>query len=136
MSKTLKVINPFFTLNAGDVLEFSEEENVYKYEHDEQFNRSGANGETFNSSYCGTFKISPDYAKELIGEGYLTEEVDTSQKFVNVFEEIDNLLDKYVVELKKVENDEDAVPACLRVEKTTVLQNLIKVLTHLKSLKK
>ena len=136
MSKTLKVLTPFFILKEGDVLQLTEDGKSYVFEHNEEFNRAGVNGETSTSSYNGTFKVSAEYAKELIDEGYVSEETEDSPKFTNVFEEIDNLLDTYTVELAEVQKDTADVPACLRIEKMTVLENLIKVLKHLKSLKK
>lgn len=137
MSKILEVTTPFFSSNLGDRFEVTEDGKNYTSEYNEQFNRSGENGESFDSVYQSKFTISEDYAKWLIEEGVLKEVVDTQEeKFVNVFDEIDTLLTQYTHDLEEVSADKDQVPACLRVEKTTVLSNLIKVLTHLKSLKK
>ena len=83
-----------------------------------------------------SLSISVDHAKELVKEGYLSEEVVAQDKFINVFDEIDALLKQYNHDLDEVNQDKEEVPACLKVEKTTVLSNLIKVLTHLKNLKK
>lgn len=56
--------------------------------------------------------------------------------FVNVFDEIDNMLDAYTKDLKNINTDMDNAPECLKVEKTTVLKNLIKTLNYLKNLRK
>lgn len=131
--KKYKVINSYFSLAEGDILEPSEDGKFYTAEHAEQFDKTGVNGETFSSSITNTVTFSADYVQVLLENGYLAE---VSEDFVNVFDEIDNLLKGYEADLKEVEADKDAVPACLKVEKTTVLSNLIKVLTHLRNLKK
>ena len=137
MSKTLKVITPFFTLGIGDVLELSADGNFYEFKQEEKFGQNSADGASdYESVFTSSLSISTDHAKELIAEGYLTEETIVQDKFVNVFDEIDNLLKEYKKDLDEVNQDKADVPACLKVEKTTVLSNLIKVLTHLKNLKK
>ena len=139
MAKILEVITPFFTLEVGDRFELSKDGKDYVAENDEQYDRAGENGESFVSTYQSKFTISTNYAESLVKEGYLKEVKETKEQdspFVNVFDEIDNLLTQYTKELAEVEKDKDPIPACLKVEKTTVLHNLIKVLTHLKGLKK
>ena len=135
MSKTLKVITPFFTLGIGDILELSADGNFYEFKQEEKFGK-GSVDNSYESFFSTSLSISVDHAKELIEEGYLVEETVLQDKFVNVFDEIDNLLQQYKKDLEEVNADKDEVPACLKVEKTTVLSNLIKVLTHLKNLKK
>jgi hypothetical protein len=137
MSKILQVIDPFFVLEVGDTLTLSEDGKNYVFERNEEFHKAGDSNE-LNSTYSSNFTISVDYAKELIKEGYL-EEVDAKQKassFVNVFDEIDNLINKYQGELSKVDVDMANQPQCLKVEKTTVLTNILSVLNHLKTLRK
>ena len=137
MSKTLKVITPFFTLGVGDILELSEDGKFYEFSQEEKFGQNSADGKSdYSSLFSTSLSISADHAKELISEGYLSEETVMQDKFVNVFDEIDNLLNEYKKDLDEVNQDKADVPACLKVEKTTVLSNLIKVLTHLKNLKK
>ena len=58
------------------------------------------------------------------------------EHFVNVFNAIDNMLDTYKSDLKNIDIDMSDAPECLKVEKTTVLRNLIKTLDYLKNLKK
>ena len=137
MSKTLKVITPFFTLGIGDILELTADGNYYEFKQEEKFGQNNVDGTAdYESLFTSSISISVGHAKELIAEGYLSEEIDAKDKFVNVFDEIDTLLKEYTKDLDDVDKDKDTVPACVRVEKATVLSNMIKVLTHLKNLKK
>lgn len=129
MTKELKVIEPFGIMDEGDTLTLSENGN-YMYTESEEVN-DGENSTMF-ASYNSSYEISEDYAKILVEEGYL-EEVGDAKEFVNIFTEIDNLLAKYTKELNE---NVDKLPAALKVERTTVLTNMIKLLNHLKSLKK
>lgn len=136
MSKTLQVIEPFLFMNVGDIFELSKDGKSYITETNEEVNGSNSS-DTIESSYYSRFTISTEYAKQLIKDGYLSEVADDSaNKFINIFDEIDSLLDKYNTELMNINEEFKDAPTCLKVEKTTVLRNLIKVLTHLKSLKK
>lgn len=139
MAKTLRVIDPFFVMELGDMFEFDAESKMYVSVHKEDFYKldDGSVNE-IKSSYNSEFSISPEYAKTLMDEGYL-EEVDESEsknKFVNIFDEIDNLLTRYRNNLKTIEKDMVDLPACVRVERESVLTNLCTLLEHLKSLKK
>ena len=139
MAKTLRVIDPFFVMELGDLFEYSEDSKMYVSVHNEDFyNTDGNSVDSVKSSYNSEFSISPDYAKTLIKEGYLEEvsEAEKSTNFVNIFDEIDNLLAKYKTSLKTIEKDMAELPACVRVERQTVLTNMITLLEHLKSLKK
>lgn len=53
-----------------------------------------------------------------------------------MFNAIDNMLDTYKSDLKNIDTDMSDAPECLKVEKTTVLRNLIKTLDYLKNLRK
>ena len=139
MSKTLQVVEPFFTLDAGDILEYSDSKKMYILEKNEEFHKHGDDSEDVNSTYSSTFTISVDYAKELIKHGLLEEVMEDpipTKGFTNIFTEIDNLLYKYTKELNNVDAEMENMPQCLKVEKITVLKNIIEVLNHLKSLKK
>ena len=139
MAKTLRVIDPFFVMELGDLFEYSEDSKMYVSVHNEDFyNTDGNSVDSVKSSYNSEFSISPDYAKTLINEGYLEEvsDAEKSTSFVNIFDEIDNLLAKYKTGLKTIEKDMAELPACVRVERQTVLTNMITLLEHLKSLKK
>lgn len=138
MAKTLRVIEPFLIMNTGDIFEYSNEEKMYVSRHNEEFykNDSESVGD-IKSSYTSEFKISAEYAKTLVDEGYLEEATEVNDKsFVNIFDEIDALLLKYTTGLKNIETDMAELPACVKVERQTVLTNMITLLKHLKSLKK
>lgn len=138
MAKILRVIDPFFVMELGDTFQYSEENGAYVSKHHEDFYKSDNNSvNEIKSSYNSEFMISEEYAESLIKEGYL-EEVDNipTTPFVNIFDEIDNLLIKYNNGLKTIEEDMAELPTCVKVERQTVLTNLITMLEHLKSLKK
>lgn len=138
MSKILKVIEPFFMLDLDDTLELTEDGKFYVANRNEEF-RSNNEDSDVMSSYKSEFCISVKWAKQLIEDGFLEEveiEKPKKQNFVNVFDEIDNLLVKYENDLKNIDSDMKDEPECLKVEKTTVLKNIIKVLNHLKTLRK
>ena len=122
MTKILKVVKPFFVMEEGDTFEYNEETNQYE--------------STVVSSYNSVYRISKEYAKMLLDNGYV-EEVDEKKRFVNIFDEIDNKLNEYNNELYALKTKADEnTPQCLLVEKETVLRNMIKLLEYLKGLKK
>lgn len=136
MSNILRVIEPFFVTETGDTFTLGKS-GMYEYTRSEEFRKNSTDADV-TSAYTTEFSISKDYAKELIDEGYLEEVVDTPKKanFVNVFDEIDNLIVEYTKQLKTVDTDLADQPQCVKVEKTTVLSNILKVLSHLKTLRK
>ena len=137
MAKTLRVIDSFFVMELGDTFTLSDDGKYYVSEHNEEFHKNGDDN-SLNSAFSSTFRISPEYAAQLIKDGYL-EEVGTEpskKNFVNVFDEIDNLIDRYNTELVNLDADLAGEPECLKVEKHTVLTNLLSVLSHLKTLRK
>lgn len=138
MAKTLRVIDPFFIGELGDMFELNENGD-YSLEKKEEFYKIADNKTSgVQSSFSSTFIISAEYAEKLIKDGYLEEVVENaaqeSKEFINVFDEINDLISKYETELSKIANEE--APMCVKVEKQTVLNNLITVLNHLKDLKK
>ena len=139
MAKTLRVIDPFFVMDLGDTFEFNEDSKMYVSKHKEEFYKldDGSINE-IKSSYNSEFQISVEYAKSLIEDGYLEEATECENKstFVNIFDEINTLLEKYKKGLETIEEDTANLPACVKVEKEAVLTNLITLLEHLKSLKK
>lgn len=138
MANILRVINPFFVMELGDTFEYSKETKMYLSKHNEEFYKMDSDSvNEINSTYTSEFQISAEYAQTLIDEGYL-EEVDDDKKtnFVNIFDEIDSLLKKYEIECNNVSDNVIELPACLKVERETVLTNMITLLKHLKSLKK
>ena len=142
MAKILRVIEPFFIAEVGDKFEFDANKGVYVIEKNEEFYKiAGDTSSEINSSYSSTFEISKSYAQQLLDEGYLEEYVEKKDKkndkmFVNVFDEINGLIEKYEYDLANVDEEFKNEPECVRLEKTTVLTNLLKVLNYLKDLKK
>ena len=139
MAKILRVIEPFFIMELGDTFEYSDNEKMYVSKHNEEFYKMESEKiDEVKSSYKSEFRISAEYAQDLIEEGYLEEVSENEGKtsFVNIFDEIDTLLAKYKKGVNNLEEDCVGLPACVRVEKETVLSNLITLLEHLKSLKK
>lgn len=137
MAKILRVVEPFLVVNLGDVFEYSNEEKMYISKHNEEFYKADDTASDVKSSYTSEFKISVEYAKALVEEGYLEEATEVSDKsFVNIFDEIDSLLTKYKKGLETIEQDMADLPVCVKVERQTVLTNMITLLEHLKSLKK
>lgn len=136
MTKILKVIKPFFVMENGDTFEYNADTDQYESVYNEEHNSSNEDNSTVVSSYNSVYRISKEYAKMLLDNGYV-EEVDDKKRFVNIFDEINNKLSEYNNELctfksKAYEN----TPQCLLVEKETVLRNMIKLLEYLKGLKK
>lgn len=136
MTKILKVIKPFFVMENGDTFEYNADTDQYESVYNEEHNSSNEDNSTVVSSYNSVYRISKEYAKMLLDNGYV-EEVDEKKRFVNIFDEIDNKLSEYNNELYtlKTKTDEN-IPQCLLVEKETVLRNMIKLLEYLKGLKK
>lgn len=136
MTKILKVIKPFFVMEDGDTFEYNADTEQYESVYNEEHNSSNEDNSTVVSSYNSVYKISKEYAKMLLDNGYV-EEVDEKKRFVNIFDEIDNKLSEYNNELYTLKTKADEnTPQCLLVEKETVLRNMIKLLEYLKGLKK
>lgn len=137
MTDTLRVIDSFFIAETGDTFKFSKETGRYSLEKNEDFYKiANDHNSEVQSSYYSKFEISSTYAESLIKEGFLEEVIENNNNkpFVNVFDEINALISKYSSELDN--NNDENLPLCMKVEKETVLKNLIKVLNYLKDLKK
>ena len=136
MTKILKVIKPFFVMENGDTFEYNADTDQYESVYNEEHNSSNEDNSTVVSSYNSVYRISKEYAKMLLDNGYV-EEVDEKKRFVNIFDEINNKLSEYNNELCVLKSKADEnTPQCLLVEKETVLRNMIKLLEYLKGLKK
>lgn len=136
MTKILKVIKPFFVMENGDTFEYNADTDQYESVYNEEHNSSNEDNSTVVSSYNSVYRISKEYAKMLLDNGYV-EGVDKKKRFVNIFDEIDNKLNEYNNELYTLKTKADEnTPQCLLVEKETVLRNMIKLLEYLKGLKK
>mgnify|MGYP006873019963 CR=1 FL=1 len=137
MSKILRVVEPFFIMKAGDTLELSKDGSRYEYSLNEEFHNVNVSDSEVSSEFKAEFNISTAYAKTLVEEGYLEEvELKKSNEFVNIFDEIDKLIAKYTDEQKNIDEDMVGLPDCVKLERATVLGNLLTLLNHLKSLKK
>lgn len=136
MTKILKVIKPFSVMENGDTFEYNADTDQYESVYNEEHNSSNEDNSMVVSSYNSVYRISKEYAKMLLDNGYV-EEVDKKKRFVNIFDEIDNKLNEYNNELYTLKTKADEnTPQCLLVEKETVLRNMIKLLEYLKGLKK
>ena len=136
MTKILKVIKPFFVMESGDTFEYNADTDQYESVYNEEHNSSNEDNSMVVSSYNSVYRISKEYAKMLLDNGYV-EEVDEKKRFINIFDEIDNKLSEYNNELCAIKtNADENTPQCLLVEKETVLRNMIKLLEYLKGLKK
>lgn len=141
MAKILKVTKPFFVMEVGDTFEYDANTKQYKSVYNIEHNGSDEKNTTVVSTYNSVYTISEEYAKMLIDNGYLEESyIDTESEkptqFVNIFNEIDRLISEYSKDLDGIDNEYKDMPECLKVEKVTVIKNLLKLLTYLKSLKK
>lgn len=135
MTKKLEVIEPFFGLDLGDVMNLSDDEKSYVAEYNSAYKENDDDDDSsVKVTYSSKYSISVDYAKELIDEGMLKEVTEKAEPFVNVFDEIDSLIEKYTYDLNNVDTQD--MPECMKVEQRTVMLNLIKVLNYLKGLKK
>lgn len=136
MTKILKVIKPFFVMENGDTFEYNADTDQYESVYNEEHNSSNEDNSTVVSSFNSVYRISKEYAKMLLDNGYV-EEIDEKKRFVNIFDEIDNKLNEYNNEFYTLKTKADEnTPQCLLVEKETVLRNMIKLLEYLKGLKK
>lgn len=136
MAKTLRVIEDFSVMGIGDILEWSESDNMYVTEHRGEYHKSDDKDSELRSVFSSSFAISEDYAKELIADGILEEVNPNKKSFTNVFDEIERLTNKYKDEIKNIDEDMAHAPQCMKVEQITVLNNLISLLEHLSRLKK
>ena len=124
--KNLKVIKPFSGLEVGDILTLTADGKMFEIEN---------HIDGLTVAFSSKFSISVPYAEQLVKEGYLLDVKTSDEKFKNVFDEIDRLLNEYQNDYKTIDEDYAEMPACLKIEKQTVLNNLISVLTYLKNLK-
>lgn len=131
MTNKIEVVKSFYPLNEGDILTLAEDKKSYIYENTEEFHNDNLNSCVKTKH---TIKVPVSCIDELAKEGVVREYVE--KKYINVFDAIDNLLDIYTKELSEIESLVNTTPLAMVVEKQTVLMNLIKVLSHLKSLKK
>lgn len=133
MTKTFNVIKPFMHLVPGDTFELNKD-GSYTAKHHDEFNHTDDTGD-YKSSFTSEITVSTDYINNLVDDGIVYAD-EPKKPFVNVFNEIDKMLDAYTKDLKSIDTDMGNAPECLKVEKTTVLKNLITTLNYLKNLRK
>lgn len=136
MTKKIKVITPFYGLEVGDILTLSEDGNTYSLEV-----HNGIDTETgLQSTFDLVFNISANKAKELVEEGkfaYIEEPKEKKDSsFINIFDEIDNLLEELQEEAKKFVEENTDKPNWLKREYSNVIGSNMDILMYLKSLKK
>ena len=131
----LKLVKPLYYMEPGSVFKFKDGEYVCEIKNNvnDVITNDGKNTVEFSQR----MSISEESAKNLIEKGFLKEVVsEDDSNFINVFDQIDKMLTMYKTELNNLDNDYEGSPACMKVEKETVLKNLIKALTYLKNLKR
>lgn len=147
MTKLLKVTSPIWDLEIGDTFTFDENTKTYTAKDESSYAESGDCGSmTFTHSAQCT--ISEDMAKSLIEDGFVAEFPGTKdntkavsankddKKFVNVFNVMDDLRSTYNNDLTHIDATCADCPECLKVERITVLKNLISLIDYLKTFKK
>lgn len=128
------VVKPFFVMESGDTFEKTND-GKYASVYSSEYSSTDADGCDVSSTYTSRYEINENYAKSLLNDGFL-KEVKDRENFVNVFDEIEKLKNLYSNELETLDEDYANIPSCLKVEKKTVLENLLKALNHLSGLKK
>lgn len=136
MTKKIKVITPFYGLTVGDILVLSDDDKTYMLEV-----HKGVDSETgLQTTFDLVFKISANKAKELVELGTFAYMEESQEKkdstFINIFDEIDSLLEDFQVEAKKIEQENEDKPSWLKREYSNVIESNMDLLMYLKSLKK
>lgn len=134
MNKVLTVARPYCWMEPGEKFELSSDGKMYTNVHTNEYTAACDDADMFSKAEI-SYSISKDFANSLVENGVLTDSQPSSD-FKNVFDEIDNMLEVYKEDLNNLDEDTKDKPACIKVEKETVLHNLIKALSYLKSLKK
>lgn len=139
MIENLKVIKNFDQMEVGDIYNFSDEDNAYVCEiNNDNSYVDARSGATMQSKNSYKHEISQAYAEKLIDLGYLvpvTKKTDSAE-YKNVFSEMESLQNSYIEDLKNLDEKYKDQPACVKLEAETVLTNMIKLIDHLLSLKK
>lgn len=135
MTDKLIVVKPFFVMEQGDIMEKTDR-GTYVSEYDSAYSAADSTDEVA-SHYFSQYEISESYARALVNDGVLKEYSEKGEKrFSNIFTELDKLEKQYKEDLKNLDADTKDLPACLKVERETTITNLLKLVSHLKSLKK
>ena len=131
----LKLVKPLYYMEAGSIFEFKDGKYVCEIKNvDDTITDDGTDTSV---EFSQRMSISEESAKNLIKSGFLKElGPGEDSDFMNVFEQIDKMLTMYETELNNLDDDYEGSPVCMKVEKETVLKNLVKALTYLKNLKR
>lgn len=133
---TFVVKKPFGWMEPGDTFELSND-GMYECTRTETFSNI-SDSEDSTAKSTSTLSASKNYISMLEKMGVVenADDVEERESFKNIFDEIDNMLETYNEDLSNIETDMANAPACMKIEKETVLRNLIKTLSYLKSLKR
>lgn len=148
MEKVLKVIKPIrIAFGSDDIYYISVGDELVRntdgsYSHNvssknEQFYENQSHVTEFESS----MKLDNEYIQDLIKSGYLAEDTPVQVKneckcnYSKLYNKIDELLAQYAKDIENIDKDLKDYPECCKLEKRTVLLNLINLLTELKSYK-
>lgn len=133
--KDIKFIKKFGSIEPGTVLEYSNEDNAYIFEKQEE---TTADSETNSACMWSSSSIAmtPEYV-EILKEKGIVEEVSNKKPFVNVFDEIETLQSKIVENLNKTMTSDTSDPFYSKMMMDTYANNkMLEMLNHLKSLRK
>ena len=134
MDKVLKVKKSFLGVEVDDTFEYNKDENTYNCDKSNVYSYCGNNDCTIKSNYL--VSISTNEANSFVEKGYLEPiKNDKNTEHVNVFDKIGTMIDAYVADLNNIDEDMKDSPECMKVEKRTVLENLVKTLWSLKQYK-
>lgn len=133
--KDIKFIKKFGSIEPGTVLEYSNEDNAYIFEKQEE---TTADSET--NSACmwsgSSIAMTPEYA-EILKEKGIVEEVSNKKPFVNVFDEIETLRSKVVENLNKIKTSDTHDPLYPKMSMDIYANHqMLDMLNYLKSLRK
>lgn len=133
MKDRLKIVNDYFLgVKKGEMLNKTSD-GSYEFSRESKTIHNGIQKKTEVR-----VSISAEQAEDLIKKNILEEVDDDSNNnsHVNVFDEIERLIDVHKNELNSLDDKYKDSPLCMKVEAQTVLTNLIKILEYLFSLKR
>lgn len=134
MEKLLKVNKPIYSMEEGEMLNLSEDGKSYVGGYSNETSLANENSD-YTVKMSGEVVLSAEYASDLVKAGIL-EEVKTDEKKENVFDKIDEMIGVFNRDLENLDEDMKNEPEVLKIEKETVLENLLQVLNYLKTLKR
>lgn len=131
----LKFIKKFGSIEPGTILEYSDKDNAYVFDKEEETN---ADSES-NSAYMwssSSIAMTPEYAEMLIKNGTL-EYVEEKPAFVNVFTEIDKICEDLNKQSKFIEESLTKDPTNISyLAELNNCKSVLDILNYLRNLKK